>query len=161
MENELILTSFLILSGLVLLAIEIFLIPGFGFIGLFGIGTLGSGCYLCWIKFGMVPGIIVSLGSIAVSILFIYIFPKSKTAKVLILHGSLNNKNAKSDPSELKVSLIGKTGKALTILRPSGNAEIEGNKLSVMAEGVFVEAGEPIEVIEDDGYKIIVKKSGN
>jgi membrane-bound serine protease (ClpP class) len=53
--------------------------------------------------------------------------------------------------------LLGKTGTALSVLRPSGKAEIEGRIYSVEGEGVFIEAGKTIKVIRVRGNMVVVR----
>ena len=49
-------------------------------------------------------------------------------------------------------------GVAVTDLRPSGKAEVDGTLLEVLADGVFLDKGEPVRVISDDGMGVIVKR---
>lgn len=56
---------------------------------------------------------------------------------------------------EAKIS-IGDTGFSLSILRPSGRAEIGGGVFDVMTNGEFLEAGTTIQVLAVNGQSIIV-----
>ena len=42
-------------------------------------------------------------------------------------------------------------------LRPSGIALFEGKRLTVIAEGEFIEAQRPIKVVEARGSRVVVK----
>ncbi len=53
---------------------------------------------------------------------------------------------------------VGKTGVAISPLRPSGSIEIDGRKLDAVSEGDFIERDEQIKVIKVEGSRIIVKK---
>ena len=53
---------------------------------------------------------------------------------------------------------VGATGVALTDLRPSGVAAIGGRRVDVVTAGDYVGAGEPIEVVRDDGYRRVVRR---
>ena len=55
--------------------------------------------------------------------------------------------------------LVGKTGTAITPLRPAGTAEVDGERIDVVAEGDFVERGEKVQVVEVDGTRTVVKKA--
>ena len=57
----------------------------------------------------------------------------------------------------MRDSLVGKTGIALTGLRPSGRAEVEGKRYDVVAEGGFVSQHEPVRIISTDGMRIVVR----
>jgi membrane-bound serine protease (ClpP class) len=54
--------------------------------------------------------------------------------------------------------LVGKRGKALSLLRPAGIAIIEGKRYDVVSEGEFIQKDEEVEVTEVIGSKIIVKR---
>jgi len=53
--------------------------------------------------------------------------------------------------------LLGAVGFALTDLRPSGAAEIDGQRVDVVAEGGYLTAGTAIEVVIDEGYRRVVR----
>jgi len=53
--------------------------------------------------------------------------------------------------------LLGKAGTTLTPLRPSGNADFDGVRLDVVSRGEFIDPGTPIEVIEVEGNRIVVR----
>ena len=61
---------------------------------------------------------------------------------------------------EKLTELGGKEGVTLTALRPAGAAEIEGRRLDVVTDGVFVEAGRPVRVISVEGARIVRKDIG-
>ncbi|HLL51367.1 MAG TPA: hypothetical protein VK356_11925, partial [Thermomicrobiales bacterium] len=51
------------------------------------------------------------------------------------------------------------TGVALTDLRPSGIATIDGERVDVVTEGEHISEGEPIEVVLDEGYRHVVRRA--
>lgn len=53
--------------------------------------------------------------------------------------------------------LVGQQGTAITVLRPSGTAQIGEKRMDVVTEGKFVEAGKAIKVIKIDGGNVIVE----
>ncbi|MFQ3671801.1 MAG: NfeD family protein, partial [Verrucomicrobiia bacterium] len=54
--------------------------------------------------------------------------------------------------------LTGATGKAVTMLRPSGTAMIGGRRVDVTTEGGMIEQGADIKVAKVDGARIIVRR---
>lgn len=54
-------------------------------------------------------------------------------------------------------ALVGLTGVALTDLRPVGVAQIEGNRVEVLAEGGAISAGAPVRVTSVQGNQIKVR----
>ena len=52
---------------------------------------------------------------------------------------------------------LGHRGSALSPLRPSGIADLDGERVDVVSDGAFLDAGTPIEVIRVDGNRIVVR----
>jgi len=55
--------------------------------------------------------------------------------------------------------LGGRRGVAVTNLRPSGVAEIDGERVDVVTAGGYIPAGDRIEVVRDDGYRRVVERA--
>ncbi len=53
--------------------------------------------------------------------------------------------------------LTGKEGIAITTLRPSGKAEVNGKKLNVITRGEYVDSNTKIKIISVEGNKIVVE----
>lgn len=158
----------LFVLGVALLALEVFIIPGFGFAGIAGIILIVASLFLSLL--GVDPFLDMELLSVAilqitggllaaVALLFLLakFLPQSRRFNTLVL---ANEERADlgfvSYPSEKE--LIGKQGKALTNLRPSGSAEIEGERYDVVAEWDYIEAGKPVKVLKVEGIKVVVKE---
>ena len=60
-------------------------------------------------------------------------------------------------PNQLASKLEGRFGTALSDLRPSGIASIEGERMDVVADGEFIKAGTMLEVTRVEGRRIVVK----
>jgi membrane-bound serine protease (ClpP class) len=54
--------------------------------------------------------------------------------------------------------LTGREGVALTVLRPSGMALIDGRRFDVVAESAMIERGSAVRVVQVDGTRVVVKK---
>lgn len=149
--------------GLLLLLIEIFLIPGFGIIGILGISCIMISFFAA---FGMeniesaisVISISLLVASTLIILLTIYILPKSTIFKKIML--TTQNTNAEGFASHVNndVELLHKRGVAYSTLRPAGSVEVDGKRYDVVADGDFIQQGEAIEVIQVDGLKITVKR---
>lgn len=61
-------------------------------------------------------------------------------------------------PAPEHAALTGAVGVALTDLRPAGVAEIDDHRIDVVTEGEYIAAGEPVEVLRDEGYRRIVRR---
>ena len=57
-----------------------------------------------------------------------------------------------------RTDLLGKEGIALTVLRPSGTAVINNERLDVVTEGDFIDQNTKITVIKVEGVRIVVRK---
>ncbi len=152
-----ILAILLIALGLVLLLIEIFLLPGFGAAGVPGIIFMAAG--VIWVmtkdwNLGLIyAGVTIGV-TIPLSIIALWLVPRTTVGKKMILE---SNEAGFSAPSEELQDLAGKSGKAVTPLRPSGTAIIEGKRVDVVSLGEFIDKGSEIEVIEVEGYRVVVQ----
>lgn len=57
-----------------------------------------------------------------------------------------------------RVELIGKHGKSITPLRPSGTVVLDGERLDVVTEGTYVDGGKTVEVVKVEGSRIVVRE---
>lgn len=54
------------------------------------------------------------------------------------------------------MAYVGRVGTAATVLRPTGAMEIDGERVDVVTEGAFVEAGTPVRVLYVQGARVVV-----
>jgi membrane-bound serine protease (ClpP class) len=161
----------LFIAGLGLLAVELFVLPGFGVIGVSGIILIGFSLMLSMQDFilprfewewGLLirnaavvgAGIILSAAGIAVIAL---LGPALRIFDPLTLKTRLTGTACGGAEDDRAGALAGMTGAAVSALRPSGNAEIGGRIYSVESEGVFIEKGSLITVTQVRGNRIIVR----
>jgi membrane-bound serine protease (ClpP class) len=74
----------------------------------------------------------------------------------MILHQTLEGAQSSRNAS---TTLVGRAGVAQTVLRPSGMAVIDGNRLDVVAESGMIAAGNAIKVVAVEGTRVIVRKT--
>jgi membrane-bound serine protease (ClpP class) len=146
---------FFISLGFILFLIEL-LTPGFGIPGIAGIVFILIGCYNA-LKASLFLGIAASLASILTIILFFRIFAKSPVWRKIRLD-TKEEKEKGFIPAEDLSYLLNKTGIAITALHPSGIALIEGKRIDVAAETMFIDKDKKIKVVEVEGNKVIVKE---
>ncbi|MDJ0651426.1 MAG: NfeD family protein [Simkaniaceae bacterium] len=60
--------------------------------------------------------------------------------------------------SEFAKELIGKSGEALTDLKPSGHIKVEGTRHQAVSESLYIKKGESVKVIAGEGARLIVRK---
>lgn len=147
-----IIIALIIVIGFVFMAIEIFLVPGFSIPGLAGIAMIGYGIFKAKVEYG-IAGVFVTVAvSIVSAVVLIALSLRSRTLRKVSLEYSVRDAKAVDDYS----SLIGKEGVAISSLRPSGTADIDGKRLTVVTNGVYIERDTPIRVAEIDGTRIVV-----
>jgi membrane-bound serine protease (ClpP class) len=161
--------------GLVLIALEIFVIPGFGIFGILGlILTLGSLVFMMlnnnFFDFEFVPkenimqALITTLLGLFGSLVLMFIggvrLTQTKYFKRIALQDTQNSAEGYSSRF-IEKGFIGKTGTVYSVLRPSGKVEIEGDLYDAYTRGEYLEQGEQIEVIEESGTSLRVKKKSN
>jgi membrane-bound serine protease (ClpP class) len=56
-------------------------------------------------------------------------------------------------------TLVGHEGVALSDLRPAGVARIDGHRIDVVTEGEWLAAGDAVQVIADEGYRRVVRRT--
>jgi membrane-bound serine protease (ClpP class) len=152
--------------GLILLAIEVFIVPGFGIFGGLGIAALLSGLGLSLVGAGATWGVILfALGqvllalliAIAVALAFLRFAPRLPFGRPLVLETGLTAESGYASAPESDRHWLGKRGTAASTLRPAGIAHFDHVRVDVVTEGEFIETGEAIEVIRVDGNRIVVR----
>lgn len=153
----------LIIVGIILIILEIFIIPGFGIAGIPGILMLLGGVFLAADNFA--EGVIYLLITLLTAGLLSFILYKTGRLRKLWRKISLGEKQNNTDgyvaPKQEYVHYLGKTGTALTLLRPAGSAVIEGERVDVVTDGSFIAQDSRIIVIAVEGTRIIVRKDEN
>jgi membrane-bound serine protease (ClpP class) len=154
-------------AGAILLAIELFVTPGFGVIGILGLVTLLGGLGLSLVGAGATwEVIIIAVGQVAVSLLLaiavslalLRLLPRLPFGRRLVLETELAAGEGFASAPETDHTWLGKRGTAASTLRPAGIGDIEGERVDVVSDGEFIDAGEPITVVRVDGNRIVVRR---
>jgi len=150
-----------------LLAIEVFVTPGFGIIGALGVGSLLAGLVLSLLGPGASTGALIGvssrvLGSLllaAIAALVVLRFlPRTPFGRRLVLETGMTADAGYVSPPEGDRELLGLRGVVSSPLHPSGLALIDGRRIDVVSEGEYIDAGEPITVIRVDGNRVVVTR---
>lgn len=158
--------------GIVLLIAEIFVLPGFGIAGIAGITlTLVSLILIMlnndFFNFEFVPlgDIIVAtfatVGGLIGGVLLLFFGGARLSNTRAFQKIALNDTQEKSQGYTVNIlsdSLLGKKGVAYTVLRPGGKVIIDDQIYDAFTRGDYVEKGDPIEVIGNEGITLKVKK---
>jgi len=169
-ENWEIIALFL---GLGLIAVEIFVLPGFGIAGITGITLTVGSLILIMVNndafdFEFVPAneilyaVAAAFGGILGGMILLFVGGARLSNTRLFKRIALVETQ---DPSAGYVvkpateSLKGKRGTAYTVLRPAGKVMIDGQLYDAYTRGEYLEKGDPIEVLDDETTSLRVKKS--
>jgi membrane-bound serine protease (ClpP class) len=163
------------MAGLALVILEIFVIPGFGVAGISGIALIVVGLTLSLVdnvSFRLesteaLGQVAKALFTVVVSVFLAFTlaifgtkrFAFSKTLSGLALDSVQDHKEGYVSSDIRQKEMIGKSGVTMTILRPSGRIEIDGEIFDAKAEISYIEKGEKIRVIRDEAGQLYVVKA--
>ncbi len=174
-----------IVLGIVLIAVELFLIPGFGFFGVVGVIALFGGLIGVFVggPAGLFPtstrgrtdleyGAATVLISTVTSLIVMYFVGKHLPGLPIISRFVLKNAGPGSDaggdggdgllaamaPAEGPIR-PGATGRTLTPLRPAGRVQIGDQIVDVVADLGFIDSGVPVRVVSVDRFRTVVERA--
>lgn len=154
----------LILVGVILLAVEALIIPGFGVAGVLGIGVLAFAVFRIfqesWV---FVLGYGAVFGGVLLAVL-LWFLPNSRFASRLRLHtriGRSSHDEESVEPGRYRerADLVGQLGLALTDLRPAGTARFGDDRVDVVTQGDFIPNGTTIKVLHVEGNRVTVREA--
>lgn len=154
--------------GLLLLALEIFVIPGFGVTGLLGLLGCGAGLFLTFLGRYPAPADLWRAG--VMLLLSLVVVGLGTTVMLLVLPGTtlwarlqLATRLA-PQPEETPVPGVlpyapelGMEGITLTPLRPSGIGLFAGKRLDILSEGEYLPAQTAVKIIRVEGNHLVVR----
>lgn len=160
--------------GLILLIIELFAIPGFGFLGISGVVLMVFGLILSMIfnigfDFSYAPkGALLNNFFIVLSALmigfFLSLWLSKKVFTIQTRYGALaldtkldEEKGFVAQDMSLKQQ-VGKRGVTLTFMRPAGKVEIDGDVFDATAESGVIEKGEQVMVTRFENSQLFIVK---
>ncbi|TAM75517.1 nodulation protein NfeD [bacterium] len=145
--------------GVLALLAELHVFPGHGLFGILGMLMLGAAVILAFgIAFVGVAIQALSMAIVATAILYVLatrIFPQNAFFRRIVFSGAQGPEYIASADYR---GYDGAHGVALSDLRPSGVAELNGHRLDVLTEGDYVPAGSPIHVQRVEGGRIFVAR---
>jgi membrane-bound serine protease (ClpP class) len=170
----------LILVGLALIAVELFVLPGFGIAGILGLAAIVFSTFRIFQESSVyVLASTVIFAGLLLG-LALWLLPNARVGGFLTLNTRLMGDGRSQpatatagagagggppeavDPAKAKLvssleHLDGQRGVALSDLRPAGVARFEKARVDVVTEGDFVARGTPIEVLRVEGNRVTVR----
>ncbi len=157
---ELFLPIALILVGLALIAVEVYLVPGFNVVGVFGFVVILFAIGYAFSETGFTGGLYAIIGTVVVGGGLFYLMWTSGAWDRFVLATNLrSDDDSVARESEHRAKYLGKSGIAMTPLRPTGVAEIDGERIEVVTEGEFIASGSKVRVVAMDRRRFFVRLS--
>ena len=148
---ELVITLFVV--GAILLILETVL-PGM-IAGAIGLLCVIAAVIQSYVAFGPQTGTAVLFATLVIlmggTMLWMRIFPQTRMGQIF------TSRSTVGDIKTERPELVNQTGSALTPLRPSGTALINGRRVDVVTEGGMIERNTPIKVVAVEGMRVIVR----
>ena len=161
--------ALLFLTGVVLVVVEVFFVPGLGVPGVLGLIFVIASLVLALIGIpidvsfqtgvladAMTRVLLSLLGAFVLALVFIRLLSKTAMGRSLVLADAETGFLSAPSASDL----IGQTGEALTDLRPAGKVVIDGERHEATSEREFIARGSRVRVIGKDGPALVVRPEG-
>ena len=150
--------------GLIAIAVEVLVLPGFGVAGILGIVAVAAAVVLAMMGAAPTTGDMLQAFAVlgaslvitaAVAYAWLRHLPSSGRFSGLFLRGGMDRAEGYIS-APLRDDLVGRTGTALTDLRPAGTARFGDERVDVVTEGGYLSQGSPVRVIRSEGYRHVV-----
>jgi membrane-bound serine protease (ClpP class) len=159
-------------AGLILLALEIFVVPGFGVTGASGMMLIFASLF-----FAQLPNDAINLDNISsqniymalliiiigivLGVLAIVLILKKVVKRKGIISETALNKEQKLEDGYIGVPMdlaeyVGMTGTSVTVLRPAGKISIGDKLIDAVSTGNFIEQGTRVKVVKYENTQLYV-----
>ena len=153
MSEHLVTVICVLLAGYLLLAVELFVIPGFGKAGIAGIVLLMYASWLASRRMGAGWGLGVLALSLATITSVVLYIPRSRIGREIVHRATLERAHAVATSI-----VVGAEGEADSDLRPAGIARFGDLRENVVTGGEFINHKSRIRVVHIDGAKVVVEQ---
>ncbi|MBS3757377.1 MAG: serine protease [Desulfobacterales bacterium] len=157
MTAALIFPIILQMAGIFVLLAEVIL-PSGGVLTILAIGCFGYSLYSVFTNVSMAVGMMFVVADIIILPVVLIAGLKLLAYSPAALRKSLKKTDGVTSQSEKLTGYMGRSGKAITHLRPAGTALIEGRRVDVVSRGEFIEREKPVTVIAVEGNRVVVRE---
>ena len=167
----------LVVVGIILIALEIFVIPGTGIPAILGVIFTFAGLIFIMLPGGiripdfekepwMAKDIMSAIGEVLVGFVvslmgfltIVRFLPNVPLFNKLVLKTELVTEGGYTAAVSGEAGLTSKVGIVVTSLRPAGKVEIDGKTIDAVADGEFINKGESVKVIQVEGTRVVVAR---
>jgi membrane-bound serine protease (ClpP class) len=164
----------LFIGGIILIAIEIFALPGFGVPGILGIILIITGLTLSLVGnvgldfsgvnfVAIITSLFLVITSIFLSLIISYfitksIFSENRLFGSLALEAVQSSDEGFTSSDKVYASMLGMQGIAHSVLRPSGKVIIDDEVYDATALSGYIDKGDTVEVVRYETSQLFVRK---
>ncbi len=162
----------LVLVGIALIAVEVFILPGFGVTGAAGFIMLFAGVYLTLTRVPIPKyswdferltdagySLALAFGGFLVLVVLSWrLLPRTPFYGRLVLMDTQDAAAGYVVQAGDEASAVGLEGVALTMLRPAGRGRFNDKTYDIVSRADFIEKGSPIVIVEVDGNRYVVDR---
>ncbi|MEM1204276.1 MAG: NfeD family protein [Acidobacteriota bacterium] len=159
--------------GVLLLVVEMFVFPGFGVAGVLGAAAVFSSMVMLlmagdWgdlslenpFTYDALSQIsMVTLLAFGAMLLALRFLPHTPLGGGILLSQDLAVEEGYASHDAAPADLLGQEGTALSELRPSGKARIDGQRMDVETEGDWIEKGTAVKVVSKTEGRVVVRRA--
>ena len=158
--------ALLFLTGVILVIVEVFFVPGFGVPGVLGLICVITALVLSLIGIpidvsfetgllaeAMTRVLLSLLGAFVLALVAMRILSRTAFGRALVLEDAETGFLSAPTASDL----VGQVGEALTDLRPAGKIIIDGRRHEATSEREFIARGARVRVIGKEGPALVVR----
>lgn len=148
----------LFIIGIVLMLIEL-AVPGFGVFGVSGIITIIISIIFTApdpIQGAKSLGIAFLATIIIIPVLYKFLGGSKVFNRLVLAETGTADKGYSNFNVNVSNYLLGKTGEAVTPLRPAGMILVDGKKFDAVSDGTFLQLGSKVKIIQVEGTRIVV-----
>jgi membrane-bound serine protease (ClpP class) len=149
----------LLLAGAVLFLVEV-LTPAFGLLAVLGVAALGGAVFFSFRVSAYLGGAVLG-GCLVGTPFYLYgmvkLLPTTPLGRKLFLKRARDASHEATPDADELAALVGRTGVAESILRPSGVVRIDGKTYDARAEHRMIDKGRRIRVLRAGGTDVVVR----
>lgn len=154
-------------AGVLFVAAEVMVIPGFGLFGLIGIVGMGAGVYMSLLgglptaaDFSRAGGVLSTTLLLILVTAWVLIRHLPKSARLYrsgIFLGTRTDKSIGFEAAQTRPELVDREGVAITDLRPSGVGLFDDERIDIVSESEWISQGTPVRIVAAEGYRHVVR----